>query len=220
VELKNAVAVCLISLFSATLVVLIARSLDSRAAARLEPQLARIADHLEAIRADGAIGASESNAETAAPETSVIDDGLMVYYLHGQRCPTCRAAEENAHAALTSAHADDLAAGRIGWEVLDYLNDSRGSELGRRFGVVTATLVLARMADGEIEQWNRLDRTLALADDRAGMARYLQTEIDTMLADDDPAADAPNPAEPDPVEDDASTPDATKAGPPAIPLPE
>ena len=52
-ELKNALAVCLISLFSATLVVLIARSLDSQAASRIEPQLARIAEQLEAIRASG-----------------------------------------------------------------------------------------------------------------------------------------------------------------------
>ena len=43
-ELKNAVAVCLISLVSATLVVLIARSLDNQAASRLEPQLAQIAE--------------------------------------------------------------------------------------------------------------------------------------------------------------------------------
>ena len=36
-ELKNALAVCLISMFSATLVVLIARALDLQAASRLEP---------------------------------------------------------------------------------------------------------------------------------------------------------------------------------------
>jgi len=41
-ELKNAVTVCLISLFSATLVMLIARALDLQAANRLEPQLAKI----------------------------------------------------------------------------------------------------------------------------------------------------------------------------------
>ena len=47
-DLKNAVAVCLISLFSATLVVLIARALDSQAASRLEPQLASIVEELRA----------------------------------------------------------------------------------------------------------------------------------------------------------------------------
>ena len=54
-DLKNAVAVCLISFFSATLVLLIARALDLQAAARLEPQLARIVEQLEMIRQGGAI---------------------------------------------------------------------------------------------------------------------------------------------------------------------
>lgn len=49
-ELKNAVAVCLISFFSATLVVLIARSLDNQAASRLEPRLTQIAEELHALR--------------------------------------------------------------------------------------------------------------------------------------------------------------------------
>ena len=57
-DLKNAVAVCLISLFSATLVVLIARALDSQAASRLEPQLAGIVRELQAIRKQGGIAAS------------------------------------------------------------------------------------------------------------------------------------------------------------------
>ena len=54
-ELKNAAAVCLVSMFSATLVLLIARSLDNQAAARLEPQLASIAEELQAIRTQGGI---------------------------------------------------------------------------------------------------------------------------------------------------------------------
>ena len=63
-ELKNAVAVCLISLFSATLVVLIARALDSQAASRLEPQLASIVEELQAIRKQGGIAASPGTAPT------------------------------------------------------------------------------------------------------------------------------------------------------------
>ena len=57
-DLKNAAAVCLISLFSATLVVLIARSLDSQAASRLEPQLASIVEELRALRSQGGIAAA------------------------------------------------------------------------------------------------------------------------------------------------------------------
>ena len=56
-ELKNALTVCLISLFSATLVLLIARALDLQAAARLEPQLTRIVEELEGLRQQGGIAA-------------------------------------------------------------------------------------------------------------------------------------------------------------------
>ncbi len=91
-DLKNALSVCLISLFSATLVVLFARSLDSQAASRLQPELARIASELEAIRTSGGIAATSA---TASPDT-LLRDGLLVYYFHGnQRCPTCRAIERN-----------------------------------------------------------------------------------------------------------------------------
>ena len=61
-DLKNAVAVCLISLFSATLVVMIARALDSQAASRIEPQLASIVEELQAIRKQGGISSSPATA--------------------------------------------------------------------------------------------------------------------------------------------------------------
>ncbi|MHB8899885.1 MAG: hypothetical protein ACYC6Y_14155, partial [Thermoguttaceae bacterium] len=77
-ELKNAVTICLISLFSATLVVLIARSLDNQAAIKLEPQLAQIVEELRAIRTQG--GVSLSGGSGAA---EMLEDGLIVYYFHG-----------------------------------------------------------------------------------------------------------------------------------------
>ena len=69
-ELKNAVAVCLISLFSATLVVLIARSLDSQAASRLEPQLAEIVEELRALREGGGIAAPSGEAAATVERRS------------------------------------------------------------------------------------------------------------------------------------------------------
>ena len=83
---KNTVAVCLISLFSATLVLLIARALDLQAASRLEPQLKRIAKELELLRKQGGIAPGSGGAA----EGESVDDGLMVYYFHGVRCPNCR----------------------------------------------------------------------------------------------------------------------------------
>ena len=176
-ELKTAVGVCLISLFSATLVVLIARSLDSQAASRLEPQLTRIAEELEAIRRQGGIAAA-SGQEAAS---LVADNALMVYYFHGVRCATCRAAESNARETLEAEYASQLENGEVVWKVLDYMTDPTAKAMAKDFDVTTATVVLVRMKDGEIDVWNRLDRVLAMAEDKPALSAYLQDEINEML---------------------------------------
>ena len=176
-ELKNAVTTCLIALFSATLVLLIARSLDIQAASQLEPQLKKIAEELEAIRKSG--GFAAASGEGIARRAT--DDALMVYYFHGVRCPTCRAAEANAHETLTSAYASQLKDGKVVWKVLDYMNDPKAKEMAVNFGVATATIVLVKMKDGEIDVWNRLDQVLSLANDKPALGQYLQTKIQAML---------------------------------------
>ncbi|HUT11842.1 MAG TPA: nitrophenyl compound nitroreductase subunit ArsF family protein [Thermoguttaceae bacterium] len=192
-ELKNALAVCLISFFSATLVVLIVRALDSHTASQLEPQLTQIAEELQAIRKQGGIAAaSEGTASRAA------DDALMVYYFHGQRCATCLAAESNAYDTLNTEYASQLENGEMVWKVLDYRKDPKAKD----FDIVTSTIVLVRMKGGQIDAWNRLDRVLVLAEDKTALSAYLQDEINEMLKT---AAPEPEPAQPGDV--------------PAIPVP-
>lgn len=177
-ELKNAVAVCLISLFSATLVVLIARSLDSQAASRLEPQLARIVEELEAIRKEGGVAASPgaaSNTETAA-------DGLAVYYFHSNtRCPTCQSIESQARNVVQADFAAQAASGEIAWKVLNY-EQPANAELAKKFDIQVPVVVLARMKAGKIEDWNRLDEVWGLFNDKPAFAKYVRDEITQMLA--------------------------------------
>lgn len=197
-DLKNAVAACLIALFASTLVVLIARALDLQAASRLEPQLAKIVEELQAIRKQGGIAAAPG--EGSARESG--DNALMVYYFHGVRCPTCRAAESNARATLEAEYAPQLKSGEVVWKVLDYMKDPTAKELAKDFSVTASTIVLVRMKDGAIDVWNRLDRLLALAQDKPALSAYLQGEMEKMLK--------PPEREPAP---------ATERGAPDIPLP-
>lgn len=176
-ELKNAVAVCLISLFSATLVVLIARSLDLQAAGRLEPQLARIVEELEAIRKQGGIATSPRPA--AGGEVGA--DGLVVYYFHGNtRCPTCKSIESQAKQVVDTDFASQLARGEVVWKVLNY-EQPANAELARKFDIQAPVVVLARLKDGKIEQWNRLDEVWALVGDKPAFAQFLRDHIARML---------------------------------------
>jgi hypothetical protein len=196
-DLKNASAVCLISLFSATLVLLIARALDLQTAARLEPQLERIAQQLETIRTQGGIPIGSSTEGSVAD----LQDGLIVYYFHGNtRCATCRAVESQSLDILNTRFKKQLDAGQLTWKTLNY-EQPAGEELATRFDILASVVVLVRMKDSQIDDWKRLDAVLMLADDPPAFADYLRTEIIGMLnatesdstTPDEPAPDGPVP---------------------------
>jgi hypothetical protein len=218
-ELKNAVAVCLIALFSATIVVLIARALDSQAASQLEPQLTAIAEELRAIRKQGGIGAPASDATVVEGA----NNGLVVYYLHGSyRCPTCRTVEAEAKKIVETDFASHVQRGEITFKALDY-EKPLGTELARQFKVNSSVVVLVTMKDGKIDhaKSKRLDKVLPLAArDVTMLDAYLRGEIKAMLPAEvkssDPAAKGDSPALP------AANADFTPSdGPsPSIPIPE
>lgn len=176
-ELKNALTVCLISFFSATLVLLIARALDLQAAARLEPQLARIVEELEGLRQQGGIAGAVPAGRTEA----TISDGLVVYYFYSNtRCPTCRSIESQAHDVVQSDFAAELNSGAVTWKMLNY-EGAIAADLAKKFEIQVPVVVLAKMQRGEIAQWKRLDRVWALVGDKPAYASYVRDEIRQMV---------------------------------------
>jgi len=214
-ELKNAVAVCLISLFSATLVVLIAKSLDSQAASRVEPQLAQIVEELRALRGQGGIAAGTGTP----PPVEAVRDGLLVYYFHGNaRCPTCRAIESQAKETVETQFASQLSDGKIVWKTVNYEKDAVGKPLATQFEIVNPVVVLAKMKDGQVQDWRRLDQVWAVVGDKPAFTKYVQGEIEQMLA---PAESVPKTARvPEPAAASPMMRSDLPLDAPSIPLPE
>ncbi len=213
-ELKNALTVCLISLFSATLVLLMARVLDLQAAASLEPQLTRIVEELEGLRKQGGIAAAPAG-QSGQAQTENASDGLIVYYLHSKtRCPTCRSIESQADEVVHSDFASELQSGAMAWKVVNYEEPSAAG-LAKKFEIQMPVVVLARMKDGEIADWKSLDRVWALFGDKARFASYVRDEINKMLRPSEPqptlasSGDSPEAKEPapEPTEKLVPTPD-------------
>jgi hypothetical protein len=135
-----------------------------------------------------------------------MEDGLMVYYFYGNtRCPTCRSIESQSHDAVHTDFAAQLKSGAIKWKKLNYEAPS-GAELGKKFEIQVPVVVLARMKDGEIEGWKRLDKVWALVGEKPAFAEYVRSEIDQMLEAMEAASNAVPTGE---------TPDAA-----SIPIPE
>lgn len=195
-ELKNALTVCLISFFSATLVLLIARALDLQAASKIEPKLDEIAKELRTIREGGGLSLGGTGSPAAAK------DGLVVYYAHGNtRCPTCRTIESQAHEAVTSGFAEELDSGKVKWEIVNY--ETQG---GKRFitdyEVQMPVVVLVEMQDGKPGKWRRLDEVWGLVGEKEEFIAYVQNEIRGMLGTEaNPAesAGSSKPQQEDPV---------------------
>ncbi len=173
-ELKKAAAVCFISLFAATLVVLIARALDIQAASKIQPELQKIAKELEAIRRQVSGGAGIISADGRSADLS---DGVIVYYVHGNtRCPTCRKIEAQAHEAVETGFADAIEDGSIRWEVINY-EEAGGKHFVDDYGVQVPSVVLIQMKDGKAADWKRLDRVWGLVGDKRAFIEYVQAEI-------------------------------------------
>jgi hypothetical protein len=172
-ELKNAVTVCLIALFSATLVLLIARALDLQAAARLEPQLARIVEELEALRRQGGL--------TAAPAERTASERVIVYYLHSStRCVTCQSVEAQTFEVLQADFAAEVQAGTVVWKSLNY-EVPPATELAKQFDVTSFAVVLAKLQGDTLADWQRLDRAGALVGDKPRFASYVRKGIESMI---------------------------------------
>jgi hypothetical protein len=176
-DLKNAVAVCLISLCSATLVVLIARALDSQAASRLEPQLTAIVEELRMLRKQGGVSA----VGAAASDVEAVSDGLLVYYFHSNtRCPTCQSIESQAKETVQIHFASQLGSGQMILKILNY-EQPAAKPLALKFDIQMPVVVLAKMKDGQVLDWKRLDKVWALVGDKPAFARYVRGEIEGML---------------------------------------
>jgi hypothetical protein len=207
VELKNAVAICLISLFSATLVVMIARALDSQAGSRVETQLASIVEELQAIRKQGGVSA----APAVAAKSETVEDDLVVYYFHGNtRCPTCESIESQARETLQSDFAAQLNRGQIAWKVFNY-EQPAGSPLAKKFEIQMPVVVLAKMKGGEVQDWKRLDRVWGLVGDKPAFAAHVRDEIRQMLGAGKSPARLASASEAKPV---------SRPAPPDLPLPD
>ena len=73
---------------------------------------------------------------------------LLVYYFHGaQRCPTCRAIEENTIDLLNSSFAQAQQDGKLVFKVIDF-SEPEGEAIADRYEVAFSSLILDK--DGTV----------------------------------------------------------------------
>ncbi|HEY4760893.1 MAG TPA: nitrophenyl compound nitroreductase subunit ArsF family protein [Thermoguttaceae bacterium] len=146
-SLKNVLTISLLMFVAASIVVLTVKSL------RQSPQ---------------AVASSETNA---------MQDGVMVYYLHGNtRCETCRNIEAYAHEAVENGFADELMSRQIVWQVINYESEGNG-HFATDYEIVAPNVVLAKFKDGKQVDWKSLPEVWEYVSDKPAFVDFVQKSL-------------------------------------------
>ncbi len=118
---------------------------------------------------------------TAVAETSDNEAQVTVYYFHGnRRCETCLKLEDYAAKALVAGFQQELAAGRVTFESVNY--EEEGNEgFVNTYQLVSASVVVVDHRPEQDDQWVNLEKIWELVGDRAAYFEYVQGAVTTYL---------------------------------------
>lgn len=112
--------------------------------------------------------AGDSATVSAGPAPN--ESAWVAYYFHApHRCPTCRTIEQYAHEALSP----EIEQGQLEWRVADY-TAAENRSLAKRFGVLTATVVLVHRDGGEIVRWDNLEKVWRYTSKQPEFLRFVR----------------------------------------------
>ncbi len=126
------------------------------------------------LASDPEAGGVEVDASAQGP-LCVVD---AIYFHNTRRCRTCRNIEDAAKAAIETAFADEVAAGRLRWTTIDM---EKQQHYVVRYDLAKPTLVLVRTVDGEEAAWVALDEAWSLIRREPRFAAYVESETRTFL---------------------------------------
>ncbi len=119
----------------------------------------------------------------AADGPAVIDNGVVVYYLHPEsRCATCLKIEEQSLMALNDNFPGAMAEGRLQWLSLN-VDQPENKPLMAEFELHTTALVLAERQDGETVRFRNCTRVWELVHSPMKFDLYVAEETADMLGE-------------------------------------
>ena len=125
-------------------------------------------------------GPGSGGAGTSGPG-SQRGDRLVAYYFHGNvRCQTCRTIEAYAEEAIKNGYPEQLASGKIEWHAVN-IEQPENEHFVRDYELVTRSVVLVRMKDGEQAEWKRLDKVWNLVHTKQAFVDYIYENADPMI---------------------------------------
>lgn len=120
---------------------------------------------------------------SAVAAANVADDAeapkhqVLAYYLHNNvRCPSCIKIEKYTTTAINKYFADELTSGKLVFQVLNY-EDQGNEHYVKDYSLVTKSVILADMHDGQQTRWVNLEQVWDLLGDEKKFAKYIVKNV-------------------------------------------
>ena len=117
----------------------------------------------------------------ASDNAAGIDNGVVVYYFHGnQRCVTCMNIEELSKASVEQKFAKGLKDGSVKFVSVNVDDDKNEHFIGD-YQLLVRSVVIAKIKNGKEVGYRRLDKVWQLHNDPEEFMNYFNTEANTLL---------------------------------------
>jgi hypothetical protein len=125
------------------------------------------------------LGKNATESRDSESEISSTDNYVAVYYLHSTfRCETCNQIEAMTRDLLEREYRAAMENGDIHWREIDFM---KNTAMAKQFDVAASCVVVARIRNGHIDDYQRLDDVWTLLNDRAAFDNYIRIAIETYL---------------------------------------
>lgn len=129
-------------------------------------------------------GDEPASMATEAPPgaTTRPEHKVVAYYFHNtQRCVTCNKIERLAQETLRERFANALQSGELEWRAVN-MEESANRHFVEEYQLVTSSLVLVDLHDGEQHDWTNLEAVWQhVHDDEAEFKQYVATQTQEYL---------------------------------------
>lgn len=119
-------------------------------------------------------GAVPATAETLPAVKG--DQVVMTYFISGMRCDSCQKIEALTKETAEMDFADELAAGKLVFQVID-TGEPGQQHFTKDYQLVSKTVILSHRKDGKETEWADMAKVWDLLDDAPGFHSYLGRQI-------------------------------------------
>lgn len=106
---------------------------------------------------------------------------IIVYYFHGNmRCRSCKTIEKYTKEAVEQKYGDQIKKGLVEIKTVN-VEKGNNSHFIKDYQLVSRSVVVSRVKNGEEKEWKRLDKVWSLFNNEAKFFKYIQENVDSLI---------------------------------------